>query len=76
MTGGKLYFLEVVSIQKKDGGYFGVGITMPSGRLVRPVTKDHLVMYIPGNGNHIYIKENTAYALTDRLNNKGVVKKS
>ena len=54
LTGGKLYFLEVVSIQKEDGGYFGVGVTIPSGVVVRPITKHHLAMYILGNGNHIY----------------------
>ncbi len=48
LTEGKLYFLEVLHVQRENGGYFAVGVRLPNGEMMRPITKQHLVMYIPG----------------------------
>jgi len=45
---GSLYFLEVLHVQKEEGGYFAVSIELPDGSLVKPVTQEYLAAYIPG----------------------------
>lgn len=40
--------MEVLHVQKEQGGYFGVSIELPNGLLVKPVTQEYLVAYIPG----------------------------
>ena len=48
-----LYLLDVLHVQKEDGGYFAVGVTLPNGTVIRPITADHLVMYVPGKANQV-----------------------
>jgi len=69
LTEGTLYFLEVLHVQEEDGGYFAVGVTLPNGTVIRPITTDHLVMYVPGKWNHL-IQQGFIGRLTSIRSNK------